>query len=926
LVGRDAEFDRLERFIASDPPSARTLVLTGGPGIGKTALWEAGIESARAQGTIALVARPNEAESRFGFAALGDLLSTIDGAAFASLPTPQRTALEVALLRAEPSDRPPEARAIAAGFLGILRRLASEEPIVVAVDDVQWLDGASADAIRFAQRRLDHEPVTFLLTERTGIEAETDTEIETESEPAWLGAERSERIAVSALTLASTRRLLSERLDFNPRHPLLREIFESTGGNPLYTLELARTLLETDVPLSSDEPLAVPPELGALLLRRLAKLPETARTAALGAALASDPSTELIEALLGPDAEASLGELVAAGVIDLDGSRIHFTHPLLASTVTAAAVPQRRRAMHHELARLVDDPVASAQHLGRATVEPDDEVADLLEAAAANARARGGWDIAAQLFERSRELTPTQDTEARARRTLSAAEHHAHAGDRAGARSLVEEFLGQDPTRAQRADALRLLAEITAEDENFLGAAPIYEEALEFVDDPRFEATVEDGLAYVLACSWDMPAAATHAHRALAVAETCGDERLLARPLAVCAMVDFMCGGGVSWDQLDRSLALEDPDAVMPLQSRPSTVAALLHAYIGDHTEGREGLSAVWRFAADRGQEGDLAGILTWRSWLETRSGDLATADALAEQAEAMARLTGSQSMLAHAIAQHALVRAHQGDEARAREGAAQAIVLGDQVNFLLPHVWAGATIALLELSLGDAEAAWRACEHLVPPVEVIGFGEPILLIFLPDALDGLIALGQLERAEPLIAALEDRGRELDRTWALATSARCRGLLLAAHGDLSGAASALACAMTEHERLDMPFERARTLLAKGVVERRSKQRNRARESLTEAFDEFERIGARLWSARASDELARVSGRRAGGSGELTPTEARVVELAADGMSNKEIAQSLVVSVNTVETHLSHAYSKLGVRSRSQLAGILRSST
>jgi ATP/maltotriose-dependent transcriptional regulator MalT len=913
--------------MAADPPSARTLVLTGGPGIGKTALWAAGIESARQQGTTALVARPNEAESRFGFTALGDLLSTVDGSAFATLPAPQRAALEVALLRTAPTDRPPETRAIAAGFLGILRSLASSEPILLAIDDVQWLDGASADAIRFAQRRLAHEPVAFLFTERTGTER-TGTDSATPdavgTDNAWLGVERSERIAVAGLSLAETRELLSERLDFHPRRPLLREIFDATGGNPLFAMELARNLVDTEGPISSDQPLAVPRELGALLSRRLAKLSEPARTAALAAALASDPSTELIEALLGADAETSLGELVAAGVVDLDANRIHFTHPLLASTVIAAATPQRRGAMHRELARLVDDPVTSAQHLARATAEPDEAVAELLEDAALTARARGGWDIAAQLLERSRDLTPSNDAEHRARRTLTAAEHHAHAGDRTRARSLVEELLSADPTRADRANALRLLAEITTEDENFSGAAPIYEQALEFVDDERFEAGVEDGLAYVLACSWDMPTAAAHAHRALDIVEARGDETLLARPLAVCAMVDFMCGGGVNWDQLERALELEDPEAVMPLQSKPSTVAALLHAYIGDHAEGRDRLAAVWRDAADHGEEGDLAFLLTWRSWVETRSGDLATAGSLAQQAEAMARLTGSQSMLAHAVAQRALVCAHQGDVTGAREGSAHAIELGDQVNFLLPHVWAAATIALLELSLGDAESAWKASEDLIAPVELFGIGEPILLIFLPDALDALIAIDQLERAEAMIDTLEDRGRELDRTWALATGARCRGLLLAARGDLSGAAAAFADAMVEHDRLDMPFERARTLLVKGAVERRSKQRTKARESLGEAVEEFQRMGAQLWSERAREELARVSGRRATGSGELTPTEARVAELAADGLSNKEIAQSLVVSVNTVETHLSHTYSKLGVRSRSQLAGILRS--
>jgi DNA-binding CsgD family transcriptional regulator len=206
----------------------------------------------------------------------------------------------------------------------------------------------------------------------------------------------------------------------------------------------------------------------------------------------------------------------------------------------------------------------------------------------------------------------------------------------------------------------------------------------------------------------------------------------------------------------------------------------------------------------------------------------------------------------------------------------------------------------------------------MTAPLEAFGIAEPILPFFLPDAIEALVALGRIDRAEPLIDALERRGRELDRPWALAIAARCRGLLLAAKGDLAGSAITLADALTEHERLDMPFERARTLLAKGLVERRDKQRAKARASLTEALGMFEQIGTPLWVERARDELGRVSGRRPRSSIDLTPTEQRVVELAAAGRTNKEIAEALFISVHTVETHLSHAYSKLGVRSRSQL--------
>jgi DNA-binding CsgD family transcriptional regulator len=905
LLGRDAELAQLHLFLDAAPASARTLVLAGGPGFGKTALWEAGVESARRRGTTVLVARPSEPETQLSFAALGDLLETVDDSVLAALPDPQRRALEVALLRAEPSDQPPETRAIAAGCLGALRELASRAPLMVAIDDVQWLDAASAAALQFAQRRLDDESVAFLLTERTG------------SGTGRLGAERTERIEVGGLSIGAARLLLAERLDFHPSRMLLRRIFEATGGNPLFTLELGRSLRENDGHADTEQPLAVPSEVGVLLGRRLARLSAEAKTAALCAALASDPSTELIAALLGEAATASLAELVDAGVVEFNAKRIHFTHPLLASTVTSTALSRERIAMHRQLSQLVDDPVASASHLARAIVDRDEEVAGILEAAALLARARGGWDTAAELLERARDLTPAEDAEARRRRGIAAAEHHAHSGDRSRARALVEEILREPLSRAHRANALRLLGEITAENENFAGAITLLNETIQYVDDPILEASIEAGLAYLCSSNWDLTAD-VHAHRALEIAETWSDNNLMSRSLAACAMVDFVYGNGVDWAMVERALALEDHEAVMPLPARPSTVAALLDCFTGNHAEAREGLTAVWARAADQGDEGDLAFVLNWLSWLETRSGNFATAASVAEQAETLAILTGGASMRALAIAQRAFVDAHQGNATRARKAAAEAVAAGERVDFFPPRVWMSATLGLLELSVGNAEAAWQACKEMTVPIEEHGITEPITLFFLPDAIEALIALDELDRAELLVSALERRGRELDRPWALALGARGRGLILAAKGDLAGSVTALAGALIEHERLDMPFERARTLFVQGLVERRAKQRTNARASFTEARDAFERMGARLWAERAREELARVSGRRPRSSGELTPTEQRVVELATDGLTNKEIADALFVSVHTVETHLSHVYTKLGVRSRSQL--------
>jgi ATP/maltotriose-dependent transcriptional regulator MalT len=194
--------------------------------------------------------------------------------------------------------------------------------------------------------------------------------------------------------------------------------------------------------------------------------------------------------------------------------------------------------------------------------------------------------------------------------------------------------------------------------------------------------------------------------------------------------------------------------------------------------------------------------------------------------------------------------------------------------------------------------------------------------MFLPDALEALIALGELDRAAALITLFERRARELDRGWALATSGRCRALLLAARGDLSAAATALDRTLEQHATIDFPFERARTLLVQGTVERRRRRRNRAAQVLGEALAQFERMDAKSWAKRVRAELDRIDGGTRGSANGLSPSERRVGELAAEGLSNKEIAAALFVSVHTIEVHLSRVYAKLGVHSRTRLAGRL----
>jgi DNA-binding CsgD family transcriptional regulator len=340
--------------------------------------------------------------------------------------------------------------------------------------------------------------------------------------------------------------------------------------------------------------------------------------------------------------------------------------------------------------------------------------------------------------------------------------------------------------------------------------------------------------------------------------------------------------------------------------------------YVGRHAEARERLARVQIEALDRGDESDLAFIGLWRSWLEVRSGHFATAISVAEEACSIAGLTGSDSVRRHLIAQRALAYACRGEPAAALRDCAEA---ADGSPHPWAAVWIAASRSSLELSRGDPGAAWAACEEVTAQVEQHGVGEPTLAFFLPDAIEALIATDTLDRADKLLGAFAARGRELDRAWGLATAERCRGLLLAARGDLSGARQALDQALAHHDQLDMPLERARTLLVSGIVERRAHRPARARDHLGQALTICEQLGAALWAERARQELEKLAARRSRGH-ELTDAERRVAQASARGLTNREVAAALFLSPKTVEAHLSSTYRKLGISSRAALGAYM----
>ena len=896
LVGRESELGAVETFLRSELPCV--VAILGEPGIGKTTLWQAAVEHARAQGSRLLIARPTESEARLAFAGLADLLADVPDELLARLPEPQRVGLDVALLRAA-SARPPERRVVGAGFLTLLRALADESEVVCAIDDLHWLDASSAAVVEFALRRLGEEPVRGLVSIRAAELARAPL-------PTLERDLQVEHVELGPLSVAALHRVLTQELGRTFPRPTLVRIAQAAGGNPLYAIEIARELDRRDEhDIAGRVP--VPQDLDALVRARVRALPADARDALLRAATLARPDTETIDPVeLAPAEEAGLVR------VEPDG-RIEFVHPLFASAVYSAAPAPRLREAHRAVADLARDPEERARHLALAASGPDAEVVRELQAAARHARMRGSPDSGAELTGLALRLLPA-GAPARQELQLELAEQLHLASDFPAARALLEELRTTLQPGDLRARALLTLVEIDYWRSGESAATALAEAALADARDPVLKARCHAAVA-LYAGTVDLPKAAASAREALALLADVpdADPGLVAAALSARVRADLFLGDGFDRETAERALALEESHPPATVDTRVVFKLGQWLRYIDDFDGARAHLEQAEQQASEEGDESSLANILLNRVIVATWAGDLAGA---AELAERMHDAFGQQGVGAGAgDIWRAYVDAYAGRAESVREAAARADP-GDPMGTAL---WSRC-LGLVELAAGDAVSADR---HLAEALEVfdrVAFREPAIWRIDGDAIEAALTVGDVDRAQALLARFEERAARSGIPWSLAVSARCRGLVLAAQGELDAAAEALEHALAEHERCPMPFERARTLLVQGRLERRLKRKRQARLSLDEARELFASAGAEAWLARVQEELGRVAVRRA--PEELSATELRIARLAADGLTNQAIAEQVFVSVKTVESNLKRAYRKLGISSRAQLARAL----
>lgn len=918
LVGRETELAVATSFLYELPSGPAGLLIRGEAGIGKSVIWRHVVDAARGNGMRVLMARPAQAEAQFAYAGLADLLDAAATEILPGLPTPQRTALAVALLREEPGDRTVDRRAISAAALSALRALTANGPLLIAIDDVHWLDRPSAAVLDFAIRRLDSGPVGVLAC----VRAEATTSAPTIADA--LPATRVNRVDLAPLSLAAIHEILKAALGRPLPRRVVTRIQRVAGGNPFYALELARTLSSR---AATDESMQLPEDLRDVVAARIAGLPRSVRTALLAVAAQRAPTIGGVAGAMAASVSAArraLTQAEEAGMVSLDGPAVRFVHPLFAAGVYAGSPLMTRQRLHRRLAALADEPEERARHLALAAPGPDADLAAELAEAAESARARGAPEAAAELVESARRLTPPQLVTDRQRRSIQAAEYHFHAGELRRAREVIADVLEQRPADAVRAEALRLLAEIHYHELSLPEAIRLFEEALEYAGtNLALRSSIELHLAFAANAAGQWDAAEPHARRALAAAEQLEDWPVVAEALGVKVILNYLLGRGLDGAMLQRALELEDPHRQTTIEMRPTLIAAHLMLYEGRLEASRHLFTALRQRVLDRGEESDLPFLASYLAWAEVLAGDLTAAAGYADEALVSAVHVGMDTWRCCALAFGALPAAYAGDVATTRQRAEESLALVATTGFMIGAIWARWALAVLALSQGDAAAADDALGPLTATVESSGVQEPIRCAFLADHIEALIAMGEIDRADRLTTMLEAAGERHAREWVRHHARRCRALLLAATGDLDAAARFIDDALDIGRRTEHRLDYARSLLVSAQIERRRRRRAEARRRCDLAAAVFEQAGARIWVDRAHDEQLRTSARP--GGRDLTETERRVAELAGAGQSNRQVAAALFISPKTVEANLARIYAKLGIRSRAELGALIATS-
>jgi DNA-binding CsgD family transcriptional regulator len=906
MVSRPDEEQSVVDFLKSASRGPSALLVEGAAGIGKTTLCLEAVEQARRRRMRVLTTRPAEAESVVAYSALADLLGGVEARLLERLPQPQLRAVDQVLLRADETDAFTEPRAVAAAFLAVIEAVAAETPALLAIDDVQWLDPSSVFALAFAARRFAGQ-IGVLATLRTGSGGK--------GAASWLqvgSPEAVRRITLAPFSVGEISALLATRLERSFTRSAVTRIHEISGGNPFYALELGRGFAGA----MSGHELALPDSLTELVDGRISVLAPQTQRALLAVACLATPSTDVVARALGTSTRrvADLLEPAEAdGIVRIDGGSVRFFHPLLAHGVYAGSAPAERRAMHRAIADVLDQPELRARHLARGATSADETTLAALDEASQMARSRGAPAAAAELLDLA--MTLGGDTP---ERQIRSAAYHFDSGSPERARTLLDGAIKQLKPGRLRATAASLLSTIVMYADGFGAAATLLQRFLpEASDDPALSIQMLMALAYALINTRRKRESAQRIDEAVQQAEMLGQPALLSRALGLQVVLRFMCGAGVDEASLQRALALEDEKSPAPVAFQPRLQHAILRAWTGELDVARKELRSINQRRIENGEESESLFISYHRAMIEIWSGDFAEARRIADEAmDRAAHLEGDVHLFS-AVAIQSSVAVYEGRVDTARNDARVALDASDRSEGRELSGWMTTNLGFLETSLGNYAEALAVLQPVIQGLlEDPDYSEIIVASCIGDAVESMVAMERLDEAERLTDLIERNGKRLDRAWMLAVGGRCRAMLLSATGDFVAGIQAAERAMVQHDRVPMPFERARTQLLLGQLRRRQRKKQAASVALREALETFERLNTPLWAKRARADLARVTG--GAGSSMLAPSEQRVAELAATGMTNRAIAAALFISPKTVDTNLSRIYRKLGIHSRAEL--------
>jgi DNA-binding CsgD family transcriptional regulator len=903
LIGRDAESAQLEAALVGAVEHGAALLVIGEAGIGKTSLIEKAVKQARNRGYRVLAVTGLESEAQLPYAGLHQLLQPVLESA-GSLPAPQRSALLTALgMRA---GTPPEMFLVALATLNLIDGVGDESSLVLVADDVQWLDAPTTSVLTFVARRLESTHILLVIALREGLQSPV------------LSADVPE-IHLGPLSEAVSRELLgavAPELDPQTR----RLVLEEALGNPLALLELPRALRHqgTDGREGALRSLPLTERLERTFSAQAARLPANTQAALLFAALDKEPSVSDVLAATHRhvDAEVTVDVLepaIEGGLIAIAGSIVQFRHPLIRSALDQSATAARRRNAHLTLAEVVADPDRRAWHRAKSALGVDEGAAKDLEAVSARAQDRGATSTALGALELAASLTP--DESARARRLLAAAELAFQLGDRPAVGRLLD-------TAATLQVTSHDVARMTWLREIFNDGAPGDPDAVARLvgvardaaagGDRNLSLNLLQGAA--LRCWWSDPGAEAKTLVAEAV-EQIADDDLDPRALEILALTSPVDAAARIGTRVREAARIDDGDP-----SRTQLLAFAAYA-AGDIAQSIELMDRASPALRAQGRLGLLAQLLVVRGWAGLNTGQFSDAIRALEEGNGLAIETGQPIWTAISRNGRAVLLGLQGNEQAAEKLIAEA---GDDLSaprlslLLAKSDFARGVIAMTAGRQSDAVDHFSRMFLPDGPA----FHELVAHAAAPLVIECAVRAGRLDDARRLMDQLETMAERTKAPLGLIGVRFGRALL----ANESEAENLFEKALDADPK--WPFHYARLEMSFGAWLRRQRRITESRPFLRSARDAFDALGLQPWADKARAEL-RASGERNAEPAPkmrqpLTPQELQIAQMAAAGLSNREIADRLFLSHRTVGAHLYRVFPKLGIVSRSELPQALGS--